>query len=433
MDWSAPRPPRSGMPSEEDFPVASETPHEGAWGIPTESTMDSLPLRMSDGQLQSMVLAVWREFMLHDEVLAAASFLRNAPYRVRHSAAVETALRMTVSTMDWMSTPMGSDSINTPSDPNGAYVTKEVADPLPQPLTGQVAGRYDWILSRLAPGASLVDFGCIDGTMTNRWALAGFKVTGVDMSLSSVRIAESKASEFKTGARHVCSFFRDAPSLLPRHSFDFVTCADTYEHMIDPVPDLLSPAKELLGSGRILLVTPHGSWFRGIFVPWGHPWMWYKEGHSWLAPRPRGHLVAPSVWSVAAHLREAGFWVKDCEVVLQTGGDVPGQGNVCAEAAASPPPVWPGRSFAFLDSAPGTPTESLARELASMGHTVRLYRPCPGHSEMIRDHVDYLDSSKGHLIRCDVLVTSEGVPSGSLARHASSPAPASQLLRLAAT
>jgi len=433
-DWNPPIPPRPGVPSNSDFPVAVETPHHQAWGIPSSFEVESLPLRTSDSQLQSMVIAVWHEFMLHDEILSAVSFLENAPYRVRHTAATEEALAITRFTMEWMKSKIHADSVNTPMDPNGVPLSKEVANPMPHPLTGAVAGRYDWILSRLAPGSSLVDFGCIDGTMTNRWAMAGFRVTGVDMSQNSVAMANAKAVEFGTGARHVCSFFRDAPGALPNGSFDAFTCADTYEHIVDPVSDLLTPARKLLrGDGKALLVTPHGAWYRGQFVPWAHPWVWYGEGHTWLARKPRAHLVAPTVWTVAGDFRRAGFWVKDSMVVLQgQHHDVPGQGNVCVEALASPPPVWPGYSFAFCDSSAESHTMPLARVLASLGHRVQFYKPCTDpYSEGVFDFVDVIDSSKASGIRCDVLVTSEAVPSGSRARHASPPIGHVDLMRLA--
>jgi len=435
IDWKPLLPAFSGVPSEADFPVAVETPHHQAWGIPSTFDLESLPLRMTDMQLQSMVIAVWHEFMINDEILSAVSFLENAPYRVRHTAATEKALSITRFTMEWMNSKIHADSVNTPMDPNGIPLAKEVSTPMPFPLTGAVFGRYDWILSRLPQKrCPIVDFGCIDGTMTNRWGLEGYQVTGVDMSQSSVAIANAKAAEFGTGARHICSFFRDSPNALPNSSFDAFTCADTYEHIIDPVSDLLIPARKLLrGDGKALLVTPHGAWFRGQFVSWVHPWVWYGEGHTWLARKPRAHLIAPTVWTVASDFRKAGFWVKDSMVVLQGQyHDVPGQGNVCVEAFANPPTIWPGYNFAFYDTSVQSSMMPLAQALAALGHRVSFYKPCSTpYSEGVFDFVDVLDSSKASGIKCDVLVTSEEVPSGSHARHASAPMSHIELVRLA--
>jgi 2-polyprenyl-3-methyl-5-hydroxy-6-metoxy-1,4-benzoquinol methylase len=434
MNWNPPSPAFTGIPSDSDFPVAVETPHHQAWGIPSLFDVESLPLRTSDGQLQSMVISVWHEFMINDEILSAISFLENAPYRVRHTAATEKALSITRSTMEWMKSRVHSDSVNTPMDPNGVPLTNEIANPLPLPLTGQLSECTRWIQDRLPAGCSLVDFGCIDGTMTNRWGLAGFKVTGVDMSHNSVSIANAKAAEYGTGARHLCSFFRDAPDALPNSSFDAFTCAHTYEHIIDPVADLLVPARKLLrGDGKALLVAPHGAWYRGQFVSWAHPWVWYNEGHTWLARKPRAHLIAPTVWSTVANFRKAGFWVKDCYVMTHSvAKDVPGQGIVCTEAAATAPTIWPGYSFAFYDSSPESHTMPLAKALAALGHRVSFYKPCTApYSEGVFDFIDVLDSSKASSIRCDVLVTSEEVPSGSHARHASPPMNHVELVRLA--
>lgn len=393
-----------------DFPNSGITPHAYAWGIPEEASVDDLPIRTTDDQLQATVLMVWREYMLHDEVLSAISFLEKAPYRVRHRPLVEAALRRTREMIAWMDDRRKQNAGNTPMDPNGHPLGHEVTNALPGPLTGAVEMRFRWICDRLQPGQSIIDFGCIDGTMTNRWGLKGHPVTGVDLSTNSVMMANQKAYEFQTGSRHINAYFKDAPDKIVQGSFDVATCSDVYEHLVDPVNDLLVHARKCVhGNGRMLLVTPHGSWGRGFFKADWAPWKWHGEYGSWLAVQPRGHLVAPTVWSVSAHFREAGWWVKTSGVFLQELPDVPGQGNVCVEALATPPPTYPGLDVVIYSSGGITQASvQLAARIAMQGNRVRHFAGWP--REEIADFVDRVKAEKIQGVECDVLIAESPPP-----------------------
>jgi len=389
-----------------DFPHSTVTPHAHAWGIPEAAELDDLPIRTTDGQLQATVLMVWREYMLHDEILSAISFLENAPYRIRHAALIEAALKRSKEMIAWMDSRKKADSVNTPMDPNGQPLNHEITNALPGPLTGAVEMRYRWICDRLQPAQSVIDFGCIDGTMTNRWGLSGHPVTGVDLSTNSVTLASQKAYEFKTGAVHINSYFKDAPGKVVQASYDVATCSDVYEHLQDPVNDLLIHARKCVkGNGRMLLVTPHGSWGRGYFKADWAPWKWHGEHGSWLAAQPRGHLVAPTVWSVAAHFREAGWWVKSSGIFLQEMADVPGQGNVCVEALATAPPSYPGQDVVVYSRELTAEAVGLANAMAVMGNRVRHYAAWP--QEGVVDFVDRVHIGKARGLECDLLVSDD--------------------------
>lgn len=390
-----------------DFPVAAT----GAWSIPEAGEVIELPLRMTENQLQQMVLTVWRTYMLHDEVLAAISFLENAPYFVRHTPLTEEALAVTRATMAWMDDPHAIQIGNTPHDPQTLKLYEtEVGTPLPGTLSGQLADRFNWISKRLPEKTRLVDFGCIDGTMTNRWGLAGHQVTGLDLAENSVRIANEKAREFRTGALHVCTMFDKAADILPHHSFDYATSADTYEHIRDVRNEMLATARRLLRpEGRMLLVTPHGAWGRGYFRPKMHPWAWSEEDGHWLSAKPRAHLVAPTVWSVAADFEAVGFWVRDSVVAPSDPSfiDVPGQGNVCVEAWANPPFQYPGRSIVFHVHDPSAHADLLrtATEQAHRGNVVTIFADLADrYDEGIRDFVRYRPYQNGRNLKCDVYV-----------------------------
>lgn len=169
---------------------------------------------------------------------------------------------------------------------------------------------------------------------------------------------------------------------------------DVYEHLLDPLKDLLIPARKMVkDTGKMLMVTPHGAWFRGKFSERAHPWLWANEGDHWLAEKQRGHVIAPSIWSVAKHFRQAGWWIKDCTAVAQWSQDVPDQGNVCVEAYPNPLVKPTGKTIIFyigngweeytphsvnINGIGGSETAAIemAKTLVKQGHEVKVYNSC---------------------------------------------------------
>ena len=407
-----------------DFPTAKITPHSQAFGIPETFVFDDLPMKMTDSQLQVLVVALWKEYMLHDEILSATSLLENAPYRVRHTNETETLLKKTRGFSNWISDEAEYDLGNSTIDRDGSLLKTDMT-----PLTGELWGgafaRYCWLTDRIPDkNKSLLDMACIDGQMTNRWGMKGWKnVKGVDCCTNSIRIANEKAIEFNTGAKHIQCYFEDAPAVLGE-KFDYITCGDVYEHLLDPVKDLLGPARKLVKEdGKMVMVTPHGAWFRGQFASNAHPWLWGEEGDHWLSEKNRGHQIAPTVYSVAEHFRKAGWWVKDCTAVAQWYPEVPDQGNVCVEAYPNPPCInEKAKDIVFFigdgleDCNPhivdilGNGGSEIAaiqmsKRLVKLGHKVRMYIGC-GKFEGIYDGVEYYHTNKFHDLKCDVLVVS---------------------------
>ena len=78
------------------------SPHPQAWGIPEGYDLEDLPLKLSDPQLQAVVLMVWKQFMLYSELRSALNFLENAPCRVRYSGATIKALEFTKKALEQM-------------------------------------------------------------------------------------------------------------------------------------------------------------------------------------------------------------------------------------------------------------------------------------------------------------------------------------------
>lgn len=407
--------------TDEQFPVAAQTPHSQAWSIPNAIEMDGLPLRMTNDQLQATVIMIWKQYILHDEILSAKSFLENAPFNVRDTKITQDALKITHKMMGWLKEPDMMQKYNAPNNPD-----VEIDVPLPYPLANnQSGGRFNLVVSNLPNNkTSIIDFGCADGCFTNRYGLLGHEVYGLDLVETSVALANKKAIEFNTGAKHVITYFQDASDKVPNNYFDYATSTDTYEHVMNPVEDIFLPAKKMLkADGKFLMCTPYGSWMRGNFLPWAHPWLWGEEGHHWLFAHPRGHLIAPSAWSVIKHFRQAEYHVQNCYPVLCSPSDVPDQGNIFAEAHVKGPDSTSGLEIVFYvgdgvehwtpqsikkTGIGGSETAAyqMAKRLSALGHKVKMYNGCGPHGEGIYDGVEYYQSHKYQDIKCDILIVS---------------------------
>lgn len=402
------------------FPISNRSSDDNTWSIPEIWNIDSYPIQMSDNQLQSVVLLMWKQYMLHDEVLSAISFLENAPYNVRHSFATLKALELTKACLIWMDDKNDFQKINAPANQE-----IEAGNPLPNQLIWQEGNRFDLIKNNLPPNTTLVDFGCMDGCFTNRLGMLGHKVVGLDACESSIKLARKKAIEFNTGAEYVCTYFQDAAGKVHNY-FEYATSSDTYEHLRDPVNEMFIPARSILQEdGKFLLVTPHGSWLRGEYVDFASPWSQIKEGKSWLQPFPRAHLVAPTVWSVSDQFKQAGYWVKNSYVSLcEPQKDVDNQGNVFVEAHMQPPLNYnKGLDIIFFvgqgveEWTPKSVEKNgiggselmaieMSKRLAAFGHKVRVYSSCGKFGEGIYDGVEYRTVDKYQDLKCDVLIVS---------------------------
>ncbi len=158
--------------------------------------------------------------------------------------------------------------------------------------------RREWedeLVSRLEPGARVLELGCGAGTPETRRLAERFTVTGVDISPRQVERARAAIPE----AEFVCADFTELE--LPAGSFDAVCSFYVFNH----VPrDLLAP---LLGRIHGWL-APDG-WLLTAFgvsdtEGWTGEWLGADTFFSSFPPEVNSRLV-----------REAGFAVERDEVV----------------------------------------------------------------------------------------------------------------------
>lgn len=94
--------------------------------------------------------------------------------------------------------------------------------------------KFPWIVqhmnTHLPADASVLDIGCGGGFLSNDLARAGFKVTGVDLSKESLKVAEAYDETHSVKYEIADAFHLPYPD----NSFDAVTAMDFLEHVDDP-------------------------------------------------------------------------------------------------------------------------------------------------------------------------------------------------------
>lgn len=365
----------------------------GEFQIPEEYDLRELPVELSDAQLETMTIAIWHQYILHDEITAAFNFIQDAPYKIKHSIKICEAIKLTKKMSEHMGNIEEDSLENTARDTNGNIIQTEIV-PFENFERAQKEPRFNWVLDRLPVGSKVIDFGPYDGHFSNKWATKGIDLTGIDLCESALVIAREVAQKNNLSAKYINSYFCDVGKHLPLHSFDIATSTDAYEHLKDPVNDLLIPAHNMIaGNGKMLLSTPHGAVFRGKYVSWGHPWNSLNKAPSWVEGIPRNHIIAPTVWTVLDNFRKAGFWVYECKVHYNEHRAVPEQGSIFVEAFANPLVEYPGKEFIIQGW--NSFAIELGNKLAAAGHRVKAF--VLNHPECVLGFVEYRGLEKLYL------------------------------------
>jgi len=130
-------------------------------------------------------------------------------------------------------------------DPHGEFRPLHEINPL----------RLDWIDERAAlAGKRVLDVGCGGGILAEAMAARGARVTGIDLSEKSLRVAElhSLQSQARVDYEHVT-----AEEFAARHAgeFDVVTCMELLEHVPEPGAMVAACARLVRPGGRVFFST----------------------------------------------------------------------------------------------------------------------------------------------------------------------------------
>jgi SAM-dependent methyltransferase len=110
----------------------------------------------------------------------------------------------------------------------------------------------DFLQQRLAPGASIFEFGCNDGVLLAQLRARGFACAGVDASDNVASLARQKGLGVQTG--FLTPAFVKANHL--QGQFDLVTCSNVFAH-IDDIRSTTQAVKQLLKPGGLFNIEVH--------------------------------------------------------------------------------------------------------------------------------------------------------------------------------
>lgn len=156
-----------------------------------------------------------------------------------------------------------------------------------------------WILEQIRRHigyrSEVLDMGCGAGFLANDLALAGHSVTGIDLSTSSLKIAESRDKthtvRYQQGDVYRVPF--------PRESFDVVAAMDLLEHVSDP-------QKVIEEATRVL--RPGGLFFFNTFSKNPLAWLVVIKGMEWFVKNtPKDYHV----YSLFIDPNQIRSWLED--------------------------------------------------------------------------------------------------------------------------
>ena len=126
-----------------------------------------------------------------------------------------------------------------------------------RPLHAMNPLRVEWVGSRLAAGARLLDLGCGAGIAAEAFARRGFDVLGVDASAEAIAAAEAHAAVRAAGNRLALAYRCGAAEDLVAEglAFDAVTALEVIEHVEDQAAFMALLAALVRPGGMVFVST----------------------------------------------------------------------------------------------------------------------------------------------------------------------------------
>ena len=152
------------------------------------------------------------------------------------------------------------------------------------------------LVKKLDGVRSICDLGCGNGHITGRLGALGYQVTGVDVSVSGIKIARRTYPDVEFVEAVI------GRELNGLGSFDLVISSDVIEHLYRP-SDLLEAANALLKpGGQILLGTPYHGYLKNLVLA-----ATGKMDSHYSALHDGGHIKFFSVRTLSMLVSSHGF------------------------------------------------------------------------------------------------------------------------------
>ena len=155
------------------------------------------------------------------------------------------------------------------------------------------------LVKQLPRVRSICDLGCGNGHITGRLAALGYEVTGIDASISGLRIARQTYPQVRFIQQQIDRHLNCGARL---GEYDVVISSDVIEHLYHP-SDLLEAAHALLKpNGQVLIGTPYHGYLKNLALA-----VTGKMDAHFSTLHDGGHIKFFSVDSLSQLMRAHGF------------------------------------------------------------------------------------------------------------------------------
>ncbi len=148
-------------------------------------------------------------------------------------------------------------------------------------------------------GARLLDLGCGSGAVASVCSNAGWRVTGVDLSISGIELAKSAYPSVEFMRADVCD--ADLP-LLVGSNFDAIVSCEVLEHLYNPRAFVKNAYSLLAPGGALILSVPYHGYLKNLALA-----LTARFDTHFTALWDGGHIKFWSWPTIRKLLQEAGF------------------------------------------------------------------------------------------------------------------------------